>query len=198
MYEVVGWSFTEPGLADRLRLAPDDPRRRFVVLENPMSEDHTVMRTTLLSSLLDAARHNVARGRQDLALFEAGNVYRDDGNCHEHRALAGCSPGAAPADVGDLRPRAGLRAKGVLSTALHAVAYLGGARRPGPSCTPGSARVLAGGGRGLDRRAAPARRARLGPRSRRAYRSTSTACWHAVAVPRYVDLTSFPAAHGPR
>ena len=32
MYEIVGWSFTEPGLADRLRLAPDDPRRRFVVL----------------------------------------------------------------------------------------------------------------------------------------------------------------------
>ena len=26
-YEIVGWSFTEPGVADRLRLAADDPRR---------------------------------------------------------------------------------------------------------------------------------------------------------------------------
>src|SRR5919197_2741351 len=67
MYETVGWSFTEPGLADRLRLDPDDARRDFVALENPMSEDQSVLRTTLVGSLLDAARHNAARGTVDLA-----------------------------------------------------------------------------------------------------------------------------------
>ena len=75
--EVVGWSFTEPGVADRLRLPDDDPRRRFVALENPMSEDMSVLRTTLLGSLLDAARHNSARGAAELALFESGAIYLD-------------------------------------------------------------------------------------------------------------------------
>ena len=79
LYEIVGWSFTEPGVADRLRLPPDDPRRGFVVVENPMSEDMSVLRTTLLGSLLDSARHNAARGTGDLALFESGAIYLDVG-----------------------------------------------------------------------------------------------------------------------
>jgi phenylalanyl-tRNA synthetase beta chain len=78
LHEIVGWSFTEPGVADRLRLPADDPRRRFVVVENPMSEDMAVLRTTLLCSLLDAARHNAARGAAErLALFESGAIYLD-------------------------------------------------------------------------------------------------------------------------
>jgi phenylalanyl-tRNA synthetase beta chain len=90
-HEVVGWSFTEPGVADRLRLPADDPRRRFVALQNPMSEDHAVLRTTLLGSLLDAASHNVARGMGDLILTEQGAVYlaRQDEEPlpDEHRSL---------------------------------------------------------------------------------------------------------------
>jgi phenylalanyl-tRNA synthetase beta chain len=77
VYEVVGWSFTHPSVADRLRLSDDDPRRRFVGLENPMSEDHSHLRTTLLGSLLDIARHNLARGTTDLRLFESGAIYLD-------------------------------------------------------------------------------------------------------------------------
>lgn len=73
--EIVGWSFTEPTVADRLKLDADDPRRRFVKLANPMSEDQSHLRTTLLGSLLDAAKHNVARGQTDLQLFESGTIY---------------------------------------------------------------------------------------------------------------------------
>ena len=80
VFEVVGWSFTEPGVADRLRLPEDDPRRRFVQVANPMSEDHAVLRTTLLGSLLDIARYNAARGAGDLALFERGAIYLDNGD----------------------------------------------------------------------------------------------------------------------
>jgi phenylalanyl-tRNA synthetase beta chain len=75
MHEIVGWSFTDPGLAGRLRLDDTDPRARFVALLNPMSEQQSVMRTTLLGSLLDAARVNVSHGRADLLLFEQGTVY---------------------------------------------------------------------------------------------------------------------------
>jgi phenylalanyl-tRNA synthetase beta chain len=81
LHEIVGWSFTDVGVADRLRLDDADHRRRFVKLENPMSEQQAVMRTTLLGSLLDAARLNVSQGHGDLGLFEQGAVYewREDG-----------------------------------------------------------------------------------------------------------------------
>ncbi len=76
LHEVVGWSFTDPGLLDRLRLGEDHALRQVVRIENPMSETQSTMRPTLLGSLLDAARHNVARNGPDVAIFESGGVYR--------------------------------------------------------------------------------------------------------------------------
>jgi phenylalanyl-tRNA synthetase beta chain len=76
LHEIVGWSFTEPALLDRLLLGDDHPLRRVIQIENPLSEDQSIMRPTLLGSLLDAARHNLARNGPDLAIFESGAVYR--------------------------------------------------------------------------------------------------------------------------
>jgi phenylalanyl-tRNA synthetase beta chain len=73
--QVVGWSFTDPGEAERLRILAEDPRARPVLLANPLSEEQSAMRTTLLGSLLDIAARNVARGAGDLALFESARVY---------------------------------------------------------------------------------------------------------------------------
>ncbi len=87
LYETVGWTFTAPGLHDRLRLPLDDPRRRAPVLENPLSEDQSLLRTTLLGSLLDVAAHNSARGAVDLRLFEIGSTF----------VLCGEPDGARPA-----------------------------------------------------------------------------------------------------
>ena len=64
-----------PELADRLRLGAEDARRGAIAVENPMSAEHGLMRTTLLGSLLDVARRNVAHGTPDVAIFEAGAVY---------------------------------------------------------------------------------------------------------------------------
>ncbi|HVE68801.1 MAG TPA: phenylalanine--tRNA ligase subunit beta [Solirubrobacteraceae bacterium] len=77
LLEVQGWSFQGPSVADRLRLPEDDPRRRAVRLVNPLSEEQSVLRTTLLGSLLDAAAHNTAHDNPDLHLFETGAVYLD-------------------------------------------------------------------------------------------------------------------------
>jgi phenylalanyl-tRNA synthetase beta chain len=79
LHEAIGWSWSAPELADRLRLPADDPRRAAVVVENPMSADHAQMRTTLLGSLLDVARRNVTHGTPDVAIFESGAVYRPRG-----------------------------------------------------------------------------------------------------------------------
>jgi phenylalanyl-tRNA synthetase beta chain len=94
LHEIVGWSFAEPALLDRLLLASDHPLRSVVQIENPLSEDQSIMRPTLLGSLLDAARHNVSRNGPDLAIFESGAVYRAAGEdcdgdlpADEHHAL---------------------------------------------------------------------------------------------------------------
>src|SRR2546423_6246938 len=68
---MAGWGFAGPSLLRRLRL--EEP---VVALENPMSEEESILRPTLLGSLLDAARHNRSHGAHALALFEAGHVYR--------------------------------------------------------------------------------------------------------------------------
>ncbi len=77
LFEAVGWSFAAPDLVERLRIPEGDPRHAPVVLKNPMSEDQSVLRTTLLGSLLDVARRNRARGMPGVRLFEAGAVYLD-------------------------------------------------------------------------------------------------------------------------
>jgi phenylalanyl-tRNA synthetase beta chain len=75
IHEIVGWSFVAPDLAKRLRL----PDQSAVELENPMSAEQSQLRTTLLGSLLDVARHNLAHGATTLRLFEAGAVYLPEG-----------------------------------------------------------------------------------------------------------------------
>jgi phenylalanyl-tRNA synthetase beta chain len=72
---VLGWTFASPAQLDRLGLPADDPRRAAPALENPLSEDQSLLRTTLLGSLLDVAAHNAARGMTDLRLFETGTVF---------------------------------------------------------------------------------------------------------------------------
>ncbi|HEX4484505.1 MAG TPA: phenylalanine--tRNA ligase subunit beta [Solirubrobacteraceae bacterium] len=103
LHEIVGWSFTEPALLDRLLLPPDHELRRVVRLQNPMSDAQSIMRPTLLGSLLDAAQHNVARNGPDVAIFESGTVYRasassaDAGKptgADEHHALGALLSGA--------------------------------------------------------------------------------------------------------
>ena len=73
--QIVGWSFTDPGEAARLRIPDEDPRAEPVLLANPLSEEQSEMRTTLLGSLLDVAARNLARDAERVALFESGQAY---------------------------------------------------------------------------------------------------------------------------
>jgi phenylalanyl-tRNA synthetase beta chain len=77
--EIVSWSFNDAGLADRLQLATDDPARAAIEISNPPSEEQSLMRTTLLGGLLDAARLNLSHGAEGVRLFESGHVYLRDG-----------------------------------------------------------------------------------------------------------------------
>ena len=50
-----------------------------MTLANPLSEEASVMRTSLLPGMLDMLAYNLNRGTDDVRLFEAGHVYQADG-----------------------------------------------------------------------------------------------------------------------
>ncbi|MGQ9512707.1 phenylalanine--tRNA ligase subunit beta [Thermodesulfitimonas sp.] len=77
--EVISYSFIHPASFDRLRLAPDDPLRRVITLKNPISEEQSVLRTTLLPGLLAVLARNLARRVDDVAIFEVGRVFYPQG-----------------------------------------------------------------------------------------------------------------------
>lgn len=74
-HEAVNYSFVAPQHADLLGLVADDARRRSVSLLNPLAEDQSVMRTTLLPGLLENARRNIYHQQLDVRLFEVGKVF---------------------------------------------------------------------------------------------------------------------------
>ena len=71
LLETISYSFTSPAKLARLRLPDLEP----LPVENPLSEDHSLMRPLLLPGLLDAAQHNAAHGRPGIRLFESAHVY---------------------------------------------------------------------------------------------------------------------------
>jgi phenylalanyl-tRNA synthetase beta chain len=108
LHEIVGWSFADPQLLDRLLIPPGHALRKVVTVANPLSDSQSMMRPTLLGSLLDAAHHNVSRGRPDIAIFESGTVYRaaagerPTGTSSTDASPAGTSSTDTP--TGDVRP----------------------------------------------------------------------------------------------
>jgi phenylalanyl-tRNA synthetase beta chain len=68
--EVITYSFIDPKMQDLL--APETAPQ---VLENPMSQDQSVMRTNMLPGLIDALRANVARQQDRVRLFEVGQCF---------------------------------------------------------------------------------------------------------------------------
>lgn len=72
--EVLSYPFTSAKRDDQLRFEAEDVRRKHIRLANPMSEDLPLMRTNLLSTLVELVARNFGRGAKDVALFEAGLV----------------------------------------------------------------------------------------------------------------------------
>ncbi len=153
LHEIVGWSLTSPEVGDRLRLGGEHPLRPMVELANPLSSDLSVLRTTLLGSLLDVASHNRARGASTLRLFEAGAVYLPDAAAQlprePYHVGALLSGAARPASWRDGAPRSVdfFAAKGVLAGLLDTLRIPWTvSRATEPFLHPGrSARIETGG-----------------------------------------------------
>jgi phenylalanyl-tRNA synthetase beta chain len=209
--QAVGWSFTDAGEPSRLRIPAGDPRAQPVMLANPLSEDQSAMRTTLLGSLLDVAARNTARGADALAIFESARVYIEgEGDFAGDQPAPFAEPHRfAALAVGPLTPRfwrgGGESAdffalKGVLEAlAAQLGVDLGFAPTEEPFLHPGRAATISAGG-------APA--GWLGeahPLVCRTWDLDAAVAFELEAAPllaaagvgeeRYEDLTTFPAVY---
>ena len=94
---IVTLSLTDPGQPGRLRIGDDDPRAATIRISNPLSIDHSALRTTLLGGLLDVARYNLAHGARRVALYESGRACLREGEPLGEGTLGGSFAGLRPA-----------------------------------------------------------------------------------------------------
>jgi phenylalanyl-tRNA synthetase beta chain len=73
--EIINYSFVSPTAWDRIALEAGDARRRTVKILNPLNEEQSVMRTSLVPSLLETVSRNLAYRTRDLQLFELRPVF---------------------------------------------------------------------------------------------------------------------------
>ena len=93
MMEAINYSFCDPKCFDKIRFTVDDPRRDVLKLRNPLSPEMSVLRTTLLPSLLENAQHNRNHQIDTIALFEIGSVFIRNGAAKEPERVAGILAG---------------------------------------------------------------------------------------------------------
>ncbi len=73
--EVLTYSFTAPLSLNGLGLSTDDPRRKCLPILNPLTEDSSVMRTSLIPGLMETARYNLSYKNVNIRIFELKKVY---------------------------------------------------------------------------------------------------------------------------
>ena len=74
-YECIHYSFFSPTDLDLLRLPEDAVERKAIRIMNPISEELSLMRTTLAASMINAVARNQKKGNLEGRLFEIGNVF---------------------------------------------------------------------------------------------------------------------------
>ncbi len=74
-YEITTFSFISPKYYDKINLPQDSKLRNSVVISNPLGEDTSVMRTTLIPSMMEIIAKNYNNRNPYAWLFELGNEY---------------------------------------------------------------------------------------------------------------------------
>ncbi len=93
--ETITYSFVSQASLVQLRLAAEDRRIRPLKLQNPLSEDQAVMRTSLVPGLLATTRRNFDHRNVDLRIYELSKVFlaTDNEQPEERYYLAGFMTG---------------------------------------------------------------------------------------------------------
>ncbi|WP_404285067.1 phenylalanine--tRNA ligase subunit beta [Exiguobacterium aurantiacum] len=119
--QAITYSLTSVGHAARFSGEGSDK----VNLAMPMSEERSVLRTSLVPGLLEAARYNTSRQQANVRLYETGRVYVEEGETlpRETERVAGVLTGLwyDHRSQGTRVPVDYFVAKGIVDTLLHAL-----------------------------------------------------------------------------
>ena len=88
--EIITYSFISPTYYDKIDLPKDSPLRDSLKILNPLGEDTSIMRTTILPSLLEILARNYSFRNPSARLYELGRTYfqRPDGLADEPKVLS--------------------------------------------------------------------------------------------------------------
>lgn len=75
MSEELSFAFTSTDLFDKLLVPKDSPLRTAIPIMNPLNDDAPLVRTSLLTSLMENAVRNLARKNTDIRLFDIAPVF---------------------------------------------------------------------------------------------------------------------------
>jgi len=89
--EIITYSFISPTYYDKIRWTADDARRESFKILNPLGEDTSIMRTTVLPSMLEILTRNYNYRNKEAKLYELGRIYKlggKDGLAIEEKVLS--------------------------------------------------------------------------------------------------------------
>ncbi len=89
--EIITYSFISPACYDKIRWNSDDKRRQSFKILNPLGEDTSIMRTTVLPSMLEILTRNYNYRNKNVRLYEVGRIYLPggkDGLAVENKVLS--------------------------------------------------------------------------------------------------------------
>ena len=88
--EIITYSFISPSYYDKIRMPADSPLRESLKILNPLGEDRSIMRTTVLPSMLEILTRNYNYRNKEAFLYEIGKIYlkREDGTADEPKVIS--------------------------------------------------------------------------------------------------------------
>lgn len=88
--EIITYSFISPTYYDKIHLPEDSPLRKSMKIMNPLGEDTSIMRTTVMPSMLEILTRNYNYRNKEAHLYELGRTYfeREDGMADEPKHLS--------------------------------------------------------------------------------------------------------------
>ena len=88
--EIITYSFISPSYYDKICLPKDSPLRDSLKILNPLGEDTSIMRTTVLPSMLEIIARNYNYRNKEAYLYEIGRVYfkKPDGLADEPKIVS--------------------------------------------------------------------------------------------------------------
>ena len=88
--EIITYSFISPTYYDKIRMPKDSSLRNSLKILNPLGEDTSIMRTTILPSMLEIIARNHSYRNKSARLYELGKIYlpREDGLADELKYLS--------------------------------------------------------------------------------------------------------------